>query len=636
LLTGEAGSGKTHLLCETASTFLKEGVPAIFLMGDQFNNEEPWSQIVKLLGLNASTEDFLGALDAAASASKLRAMIIIDALNEGPGVTFWNRHLTRMLSDVGRYKGIGFCVSVRNGYEGEISAPVTQKFIRCVHQGFARVALEATVRFFEHFKIASPSVPVLQPEFSNPLFLKLFCRATQASGQTNAPAGFHGIKQLFDYYVSAVNAKLSKTDCLDFDPSENRVAQAVQALVRQMIALRTPGVPLQVGRDLLNKIHPANGHSKSLERHLILEGVLARVPYYDSKTGTRQEVLRFPHQRFTDHSIVNALLSDFTKNQRRQLFAAKSSISELLKNSLLGWGRQGFLDALAIQIPERFGVELSDLNTKNAADDEEIQIAFVSSLAWRKPTSITADTKRWAELYRDGSKDGYGKIMTALLNIATCADHPLNAEYLHQILSKQSMGDRDASWSIFVFDEGKEESAVDRLIRWAWSETAHATCSPEVARLGAIGLSWLLTTSQRFVRDEATKALVSLLEKRIPVLQQVLNKFRAVDDPYVTERLYAVAFGCALRTAQMTDLKNLGQQVYDAVFRDEHPLPHVAFRSYAKGVVDIAVNAKCVITFGKGKVTPPYSSQWITALPSLASLRRVLRVCQLKPSRGLL
>jgi hypothetical protein len=93
LLTGEAGSGKTHLLCETASTLLKEGAPAIFLMGDQFNNEEPWSQIVKLLGLNASTEDFLGALDAAASASKLRAMIIIDALNEGPGVTFWTNSM---------------------------------------------------------------------------------------------------------------------------------------------------------------------------------------------------------------------------------------------------------------------------------------------------------------------------------------------------------------------------------------------------------------------------------------------------------------------------------------------------------------------------------------------------------------
>jgi len=70
----------------------------------------------------------------------------------------------------------------------------------------------------------------------------------------------------------------------------------------------------------------------------------------------------------------------------------------------------------------------------------------------------------------------------------------------------------------------------------------------------------------------------------------------------------------------MTDLRNLGQQVYDTVFRNGRPLPHVAFRSYAKGVVDTAVNAKCAIKFGKGKITPPYSSRWIGSLPSLRSL----------------
>ena len=53
LLVGEAGRGKTHLLCDIAEQGLAAGRPRILLHGSHFENGEPWSQITRELGLIA-------------------------------------------------------------------------------------------------------------------------------------------------------------------------------------------------------------------------------------------------------------------------------------------------------------------------------------------------------------------------------------------------------------------------------------------------------------------------------------------------------------------------------------------------------------------------------------------------------
>ena len=60
-------------------------MPTVLLIGGQFNSDEPWAQMTGLLGLSCTREEFLGALEAAAQARGTRAVILIDALNEGQG-----------------------------------------------------------------------------------------------------------------------------------------------------------------------------------------------------------------------------------------------------------------------------------------------------------------------------------------------------------------------------------------------------------------------------------------------------------------------------------------------------------------------------------------------------------------------
>ncbi len=190
LLAGTAGQGKTHLLCDVARRDLELGIPRILLHGEQFSDEEPWEQIVRLLGLDCTKDEFLGALEAAAQASRCRLLIFIDALNEGEGRGLWQKHLSGMLTALVRSPWLGIVVSVRKSYE-DLVVPeglVPTRLVRVEHYGFQEHEYEAVHRFFSHYGI-QPTSPLLVPEFSNPLFLKLFCQGLKNYGLRVRPSG---------------------------------------------------------------------------------------------------------------------------------------------------------------------------------------------------------------------------------------------------------------------------------------------------------------------------------------------------------------------------------------------------------------------------------------------------------------
>jgi hypothetical protein len=76
--------------------------------------------------------------------------------------------------------------------------------------------------------------------------------------------------------------------------------------------------------------------------------------------------------------------------------------------------------------------------------------------------------------------------------------------------------------------------------------------------------------------------MVRLLETQIRVLIEVLTTMADVDDMYILERLYAVSFGCAMRTADISSLELLANHVYQLVFEAGRPTPHILMRDYAK------------------------------------------------------
>ena len=118
LLYGEAGAGKSHLLCDVVEHHVNMGWPAILVLGGTLNDSEPWHQIIAELDLPQSRQvkHFLGSLDAAAEAVGVRALLSIDALNERRGLDIWPNRLAGFIAELADFPRIGLILSCRSTY----------------------------------------------------------------------------------------------------------------------------------------------------------------------------------------------------------------------------------------------------------------------------------------------------------------------------------------------------------------------------------------------------------------------------------------------------------------------------------------------------------------------------------------
>ena len=113
-----------------------------------------------------------------------------------------------------------------------------------------------------------------------------------------------------------------------------------------------------------------------------------------------------------------------------------------------GYGLEGLIEALCIQVPESTGEELVTLAPK-LLYRWNIGEAFRQSLVWRKPDAIFESTRKVLNKLIKTQKDS-DATLDVLLTIATLENHPFNAEFLDKNLRRKSMPDRDAWWSTYL------------------------------------------------------------------------------------------------------------------------------------------------------------------------------------------
>jgi hypothetical protein len=613
LLVGGAGTGKTHLFCDVALRRLKEDLPTLLLLGTQFEHGEPMAQIpTRILGMNLSRDDFLAAFDAAGEASGHPSLLMIDALNEGEGRLLWMNFLGGMMEALRRYRHIAVAVSVRDSYaETVIPEGLDQSVLPEVrHFGFAGNEFIATRTFFTHYGLKAPTIPLLNPEFDNPQFLKLFCKSLVNMGRTEVPRGIEGLSAIFDNFLESVNTKLAKAHILDFDPLDRYVQRAVESLVDEMDEQGRTEVDRSIARTLIDRLLPYRKGSESLYAHLISEDVIYEDRAYRGATQSTAEVVRLAFERFADHAVAKRLLSRIS---------TKDDLNREFEDGRLGssgsgqWQLRapaGIVEALSMQVPDKFAEELMRL-CPILKKSRSVASAFLRTIPWRDPAHINDNTRELLnELFQERQISDR-EILRLLLLLAASPEHPWNADFLHRNLSRRKLNIRDASWSIFVFQDYEEDnSPTNRLINWATSESQLHRIDEDSVRLASIALSWMLSTSHRFARDRATKALVALLTPYPKTLIKILTAFENVDDPYIQERLYCVAYGCAMRIKEPDALRTLAEKVYAAVFDKREVPAHLLLRDYARGVIEVANTQGAKLTFALSKARPPYGSSF--------------------------
>ena len=605
IVTGEAGSGKTHLLCDMTSRRLAERHPTVVLMGQQFTTtESPWLQARAQLDLpDISAEQFVGALEAAAQAAGCRALFMIDAINESEGHRIWPPHLGDLLTHLGASRWIGVVLSVRTPYiDHVVPREVYESACVVTHQGFADDTYAAVERFCEHYGLDFPTTPLLRPEFDNPLFLKTLCEGLHHAQMRRIPVGSEGISTVFGRFLDAIDADLAAE--LDFDPQGAVVARALDAVASTLAESGTRWLPRQQALDLVNSFAPISGFSRSLYRALVDNGLLMESPDIFSD----EWIVQFGYEWFADYLIAKHIIES-CGDADGVASALAGDDSSHTESAWDVWNAP--LEALGVLLPERLGVELPEVFAMHDAESR-IGKAFIAGLPRRDPATIGPECRELLEeLLASAHQTGTVDVFDAVVACALTPGHPLESAFLDEHLRRLEMPDRDAAWSKYLYLAYGGGGPMDRLLDWAEKHPQRLPAlDAETAAACVTVLAWCLTASNRFVRDHATKALVALLSDRVALTIELVQDFDGVDDPYVRERVMAAAYGVAMRSTDAQALAPLADLVYRLIFADGEPPAHILLRDYARGVIERALHLGADIAIDASLVEPPHRSTW--------------------------
>jgi hypothetical protein len=606
LVFGEAGIGKSHLFGDAVDYQVSRDRPALLILGGTLIEADPWSQIIEQLGLDLPPEKFLGALDAAGQAAGTRAVIFVDAINERHGIDLWRERLPGFLQTIESYPRVAVVLSCRSTYLSYIvDGRVDTLLPRIEHVGFAGRAAEAARFYLDRRGIVRMAAPNLVPEFENPLFLKTCCDYLEKEGLRELPRGLRGVSEIFRFYTEAV-ARAVETR-LKLDRRLNILRRALDALAGAFDEGERGYLEYDRAAALLEQILPSHGDfERSLLPQLESEGVLAVEPV-TAEGGTVVTTVRFTFERFSDHRIAKRLFDQHLDvTNPKKSFAAGTPLYAYV-NSDTAYEHAGVIEAMAIQLPERCGLELQDALPEPHRDRWLLHQAFLSSVLWRNQTKFT---QRTIDLLNAASEyTGQDEAMKVLIAIATEPENAFNALFLHDQLMRLPMADRDQKWSIYIAQEGSLDGSPT-LITWT-AQNGLEHVEEARAELAAVTLGWLFSTSHRGIRDRATKALAALLSTRLEIAARLIRHFEAVDDPYILDRVLASAYGAALQGLTVKGLGELAQTIFSCIFdRDQVPV-HVLIRDHARGIIELARwRGVLPSTIDIAKARPPYRSAW--------------------------
>ncbi len=534
---------------------------------------------------------------------------------------------------------MGIVLSVRSSYKNIIIPEGfdSNNYVEIIHEGFSGHEFEASKIFFDHYNIERPTIPILNPEFKNPLFLKTFCEAIQNHGETKIPEGIQGISKVFNYYIDSIDEKLSREEYLDFDPKSKIVQKAMEEIASHMAENGNPWLLYEDAKNIVDNILGNKKHSQSLFRHLVSEGILSEDVIWD-KDDNYNEVIRFSYERFSDYLITESLFKlHFESGEICDLFKNGKPLFQLIKDEPTCWQNQGLIEALSIQIPERYGQELSDV-APHCANFQSVREAFINSIIWRHPTAFSKSTLTYINNYILKTRKPHDQnlvfnLLDAFLQISSNPNHPYNADQLHKWLFNLKLGVRDSLWTVYLSRRYNDETSIDSLIEWAWFSDVKETIDDESRRLYGITLAWFLTSSHRYLRDRTTKALISLFSNHLDLFHKILEDFIEVDDPYVLERLFAVAYGCAMRGNDTENIAILAKDVFTWIFEDGCPPPNILLRDYARGLIECSLQKNGDMNINVEKIQPPpYTSACEDFIPDINELKkdeiRIKKLCE--------
>ena len=604
-VTGNAGIGKSHLLAAECQSLMNNQQFAVLLLAGNCYSDLPiLDQLSQDCELKYSFDEFISILEMIGVEHHTCVLLCIDALNETANYRLWKTGLISLSQKIKKCTHVKLVVTYRMEYEKSVVQDALlsedEDVYRIVHTGFASNGLKASKQFFDYYRIPFTLYEYFESEMENPLFLTLYCK-TYRNDEASLPT-------LYDRLVESANKNIfpileKRYKLIGFTEDDN----IVQSLVDEISTLAFDRKEKNILESDLASIPFWTANDLPLRPFMSL---LAKENLVHTNLIAGNERYFFAYDQMNDYFFARSLFSHDMSDMsiRKTLY---EDILQVNDNNIVNLSNSDVFVICCAIYAQKFGKECIDLIDELPEGFEKGYIvkSYIRSFIWRNKEYISSNVfLAVAQKYKVSREDFWN----VLVGNSIKHNHPLNSDFLHTLLMSFRLSERDYYWTKYINEIFYDES--NRLMQLVkmYSSGQSIQMSKEQARQLLILCGWLLSSSNRMLRDYTSEAMIEILRNEFDLCIVILKAFEKVYDPYIIERLYGVVFGacCKRRRKGNTVYIALAEYVYSTIFDQEFIYPDILLRDYARLIIERFLWENpdyngCIV---HEKIIPPYKS----------------------------
>ena len=617
---GDAGTGKTHIACNICDNRLKNGLPALFIHGKDFTSEQPiQEQLRSILSLPStySWNDFLKALSTSAEKYNTRIPLIIDGLNEsthnGAFSKIWELGLKKLVQEIAQIKNLVLITTCRTSYTEAIwgNKDPSNGVYAYGFDAYDEVE-QAVEKYFKTYKIIADLTAVSLTQFEHPIYLKIFCETKNPTRDTEKHiyVGEQTLFEVFDEYLEQCNKTICKN--LRRHPKVSIVQSALNKIAKYLWKNSSRYIPLE------KLVHVTDQQSiedldwpLSKARAIQSEGLLV---CRDSIKG--KDAMSFTYDLLGGYLIAKYLIQQAAEDVQCFLRSDETVTALFGKDhQALHPMHEDIGRCLAALFPSETGQFLHELSDNEKAYNLSICGMFEISPEYINKDCINLITRLF-EHYQNRKP-----LLRLTETTVRHVNHPLNiSRFWSERLSELPMSERDISWTEYVrFHRESFDKMLMSFEKSCQNNHNLSDSSKKRLRLWAEYIMWLLTSTVRPLRDQATRALYYYGRRFPQEFFDLVRQSFSINDPYISERMLAATYGIAM--ARQHDFKDpsfvteilplYGKKLYEAMFKPNapHSTTHVLARDYARRTIDLVLihHPDLLTEDERERITPPFT-----------------------------
>lgn len=531
-VAANAGMGKTHGMCHLADSLIDDS--NVYLM---FGTDFSFGKTAKKTFLDYFnlTEQNLAEINNLHEKSNHKALIIIDALNEGAGNAYWREQMNSFVELLKPYTNIKLLVTYRNNLESEFNCFDGAYWRNWKLEGF-QDRDKAIDDYCKHYEIdTSLLTDQTKDLFNQPLFLSAFCEAYKGGAHFDS-ASLDKLS-LFKRYIKVRNIKVS--DFCSEDPCRNVTQQLLSNIAGISVFKNSCDI---VGREdargCAEEICPNRLWNQHLIKACLDENLLLPINRQED-----QHFVMFEYEEMGDYLKADAFLFKNSDEIQRwnEYIALSNSVqgnSSANKDKFNNFNKALFENWKLKEIPADLVPKIQKLEgiatvlkEMQQSEHESIKEAFKTITQVRPMTP--------AEL---------------ISNVMTLSDEAIMTQ--HKFLLSMDLAERDLNWSSFI--NSHDESSTPQFYP---THPGSNTYEAEQKRLVWI-YSWMLSASYPKVRLPIIRSIVSLFKEEHKLTRYCLDVFAEVNDPYVVKGLLCAAYGMILACRDLQKIEEVVNAIH--------------------------------------------------------------------------